>query len=40
MMKFDLVSNSEEETKKLGADLAGILGGGDVVEVDGDLGAG
>ncbi len=39
-MKFDLVSNSEEETKKLGADLAGILGGGDVVALDGDLGAG
>ena len=39
-MKFDLVSNSEEETKGLGKDLAGILGEGDIVALDGDLGAG
>ena len=39
-MKFDLVSISEQETKRLGKDLAAILSGGDVVALDGDHGAG
>lgn len=39
-MRFDLVSGSEEETKELGRGLAQILGAGDVVALDGDLGAG
>ena len=40
VMEYKIVSRSEDETKALGKDLAGILKAGSVVALDGDLGAG
>lgn len=39
-MNFKILSNSEEETLELGARFARILEPGDVIALDGDLGAG
>ena len=40
VMEYKIVSRSEDETRALGKDLAGILKEGSVVALDGDLGAG
>ena len=39
-MKLNMLSHSEEETRRLGARLARVLEGGDILALDGDLGAG
>lgn len=39
-MTFNIVSNSEQETLELGMDFAKILEPGDIIALDGDLGAG
>lgn len=39
-MEWSVDSASENETRKLGAALGGVLGAGDVLLLDGDLGAG
>lgn len=39
-MNFTILSNSEDETLELGASFAKILEPGDVIALDGDLGAG
>jgi tRNA threonylcarbamoyladenosine biosynthesis protein TsaE len=38
--KFSLVSNSDEETSRIGGSMGGALRGGDVLFVEGPLGAG
>ena len=40
MRTYNIVSNSEEETLELGKNFARILTPGDVIALDGDLGAG
>lgn len=39
-MKLDFLTSSEEETKKLGKNLASVLREGDIVSLSGELGSG